>query len=222
MNEGDENQQTTEQIDSTLDLVEEEEQSIECDNSNMMQVNIEASECQTIDADVIDAGNQSPATTTAAEVVEEVVEMVTDATVTMSTDSNDDGNASQMNTSTTEPTAENSDSSSLPAIAEELPNGCSQDTKVSNELDAEMVSEDELPAPAQPTIDDAEDLSDDELPGPKRAELPADTEVVSEDEFPSSNKVKRKAEEIQETTTDEKADNPKKRAKTEVDSKFFD
>lgn len=115
-----------------------------------------------------------------------------------------------------------SESSSSPAIADDLLNGCSQDTKVENvELDAEMVSEDELPAPAQPTIDDAEDLSDDELPGPKRAELPADTEVVSEDEFPSSNKVKRKADESHETdNTNEDIDTPKKRAKTELDSKY--
>lgn len=114
-----------------------------------------------------------------------------------------------------------SESSSSPAIADDLLNGCSQETKVENELDAEMVSEDELPAPAQPTIDDAEDLSDDELPGPKRAELPADTEVVSEDEFPSSNKVKRKADESHETdNTNEDIDTPKKRAKTELDSKY--
>lgn len=116
-----------------------------------------------------------------------------------------------------------SESSSSPAIADDILNGCSQETKVENEneLDAEMVSEDELPAPAQPTIDDAEDLSDDELPGPKRAELPADTEVVSEDEFPSSNKVKRKADESHETdNTNEDIDTPKKRAKTELDSKY--
>lgn len=115
-----------------------------------------------------------------------------------------------------------SDSSSSPAIADDLLNGCSQETKVENELDAEMVSEDELPAPAQPTIDDAEDLSDEELPGPKRAELPADTEVVSEDEFPSSNKVKRKADESNEAdnTNEEDIDTPKKRAKTELDSKY--
>lgn len=113
-----------------------------------------------------------------------------------------------------------SDSSSSPAVADDLLNGCSQETKVENELDAEMVSEDELPAPAQPTIDDAEDLSDEELPGPKRAELPADTEVVSEDEFPSSNKVKRKADESHEAdNTTEDIDTPKKRAKTELDSK---
>ncbi|KAJ6637117.1 Pre-mRNA-processing factor 39 [Pseudolycoriella hygida] len=79
------------------------------------------------------------------------------------------------------------------AVAEELPNGDnSQDTKL--DIDAEMVSEDELPAPSQEKVDDAEEVSDDELPGPKLAELPEDTEVVSEDELPSSNKNKRKAD----------------------------
>lgn len=126
----------------------------------------------------------------------------------------------QINTTTTDTTEINSDSSSLPAIAEDLPNGCSQDTKIdTNELDAEMVSEDELPAPAQPKIDDAEDLSDEELPGPKRAELPADTEVVSEDELPSSNKAKRKIEDGHEAdNTNDNAETPKKRAKPEADS----
>lgn len=117
-----------------------------------------------------------------------------------------------------------SDSSSLPAIAEDLPNGCnSQDTKVSNELDAEMVSEDELPAPAQPKIDDAEDLSDEDLPAPKRAELPADTEIVSEDELPSSNKTKRKIEDGHEAdSTNDNAETPKKRAKSETDSTYME
>lgn len=88
----------------------------------------------------------------------------------------------------------NSESSSCPAIAEAIQNGSSQETKVDG-LDAEMVSEDELPAPNQPQVDDAEEVSDEELPGPKMAELPADTEVVSEDELPSSNKIKRKVDE---------------------------
>lgn len=88
----------------------------------------------------------------------------------------------------------NSESSSCPAIAEAIQNGSSQETKVDG-LDAEMVSEDELPAPNQPKVDDAEEVSDEELPGPKMAELPADTEVVSEDELPSSNKIKRKVDE---------------------------
>lgn len=88
----------------------------------------------------------------------------------------------------------NSESSSCPAIADSIQNGSSQETKVDG-LDAEMVSEDELPAPNQPKVDDAEEVSDEELPGPKLAELPADTEVVSEDELPASNRVKRKADE---------------------------
>lgn len=118
-------------------------------------------------------------------------------------------------------TETNSNSSSLPAIAEDLINGCSQDTKIENELDAEMVSEDELPAPAQPKVDNAEDLSDEELPAPKRAELPADTEVVSEDEFPSSNKGKRKIGENNdaESSTDN-AETPKKRTKAVPDGTY--
>lgn len=180
---------------------EQQEQTIEYDNQDMMQVNFDALQSETTDADAADASNQSP------------------QPLPISHESNDDGN--ELNVPATDPTEASSDSSSLPAIAEEMPNGCSQETKVSNELDAEMVSEDELPAPAQPIeIDDAEDLSDEELPAPKRAELPADTEVVSEDELPSSNKVKRKAEEIQETSsTTETVDTPKKRAKTELESK---
>lgn len=84
--------------------------------------------------------------------------------------------------------------SSQVAIAEDIPNGeDSQATKV--DIDAEMVSEDELPAPSQEKVDDAEEVSDEELPGPKLPELPADTEVVSEDELPSSNKSKRKVDE---------------------------
>lgn len=137
------------------------------------------------------------------------------------TETNDNETPIQINSATVDTTEVNSDSSSLPAIAEDLPNGCSQDTKVSNELDAEMVSEDELPAPAQPKVDDAEDLSDEELPGPKRAELPADTEVVSEDEFPSSNKAKRKIEDGQEPeNVNDNAETPKKRAKPEIDSMY--
>lgn len=92
------------------------------------------------------------------------------------------------------PTITLEESKSDVAIAEDLPNGeNSDDTRV--DIDAEMVSEDELPAPSQEKVDDAEEVSDEELPGPKLAELPADTEVVSEDELPSSNKVKRKVDE---------------------------
>lgn len=81
----------------------------------------------------------------------------------------DDKNcANNTATGANDATTDNSDSSSLPAISEDLPNGndgCSQDTKVEDGLDAEMVSEDELPAPAQPKVDDAEEVSDEELPG---------------------------------------------------------
>lgn len=63
------------------------------------------------------------------------------------------------------------------------------------DLDAENISEDELPGPAKPKVQDAEEVSDEELPGPKLAELPADTEVVSEDELPALKKEgKRKHE----------------------------
>lgn len=54
------------------------------------------------------------------------------------------------------------------------------------DLDAENISEDELPVPTKPKVQDAEEVSDEELPGPKMAELPADTEVVSEEELPST------------------------------------
>lgn len=63
------------------------------------------------------------------------------------------------------------------------------------DLDAENISEDELPGPAKPKVQDAEEVSDEELPGPKLAELPADTEVVSEEELPALKKEgKRKHE----------------------------
>lgn len=173
-----------------------EQPAIECDIQDMMQVNLDALES----GDDATVANNPPIS---SEPIDEVNE------------------AANQTNSTTNATEVNSNSSSLPAIAEDLPNGNSQDTKISNELDAEMVSEDELPAPAQPKVDDAEDLSDEELPGPKRAELPADTEVVSEDEFPSSNKVKRKIEESQEGSVNDNdnAETPKKRAKPELDSK---
>lgn len=166
------------------------EEPIEHDTEDMMQVNFDALQNQSSGDVAMDANNQVAPID------------------------------NQINRQTADVIEVNSDSSSLPAIAEDLPNGNSQDTRVGNELDAEMVSEDELPAPAQPKIDDAEDLSDEELPGPKRAELPADTEVVSEDEFPSSNKVKRKIDGTQETdNANENTETPKKRAKAENDGK---
>uniref|UniRef100_A0A1Q3F362 Uncharacterized protein n=1 Tax=Culex tarsalis TaxID=7177 RepID=A0A1Q3F362_CULTA len=72
------------------------------------------------------------------------------------------------------------------ALAENVANGLNEDDSKNTDLDAEMVSEDELPQPVQPQVHDAEEVSDDELPGPKLAELPADAEVVSEDELPHS------------------------------------
>lgn len=108
-----------------------------------------------------------------------------------------------------------SEASSLVAIAEDLPNGDnSQSTKV--DIDAEMVSEDELPAPSQEKVDDAEEVSDEELPGPKLAELPADTEVVSEDELPSSSKQKRKVDEGYDPgSPTESSEAPEKKTKAE-------
>lgn len=75
----------------------------------------------------------------------------------------------------------------------------SEETKTvdpdATDLDAENISEDELPVPAKPKVQDAEEVSDEELPGPKMAELPADTEVVSEEELPALKKEgKRKHE----------------------------
>lgn len=113
---------------------------------------------------------------------------------------------------------DSSETSSAVAIAEDLPNGGgsdnSQSTKV--DVDAEMVSEDELPAPSQEKVDDAEEVSDEELPGPQVAELPADTEVVSEDELPTSNKAKRKADEGYDPgSPTESSETPEKKIKSE-------
>lgn len=63
------------------------------------------------------------------------------------------------------------------------------------DLDAENISEDELPGPAKPKVQDAEEVSDEELPGIKMAELPADTEVVSEDELPALKKESKRKHE---------------------------
>lgn len=113
---------------------------------------------------------------------------------------------------------DSSETNSAVAIAEDLPNGGasdnSQSTKV--DVDAEMVSEDELPAPSQEKVDDAEEVSDEELPGPQVAELPADTEVVSEDELPTSNKAKRKADEGYDPgSPTESSETPEKKIKSE-------
>lgn len=107
----------------------------------------------------------------------------------------------------------NSDNSSQPAIAEDLENGGgSLDTK-NDVADAEMVSEDELPAPKVSKVDDAEEVSDEELPGPKLAELPADTEVVSEDELPATNKAKRKASGYDPESPTDETEIPDKKGK---------
>lgn len=77
------------------------------------------------------------------------------------------------------------DSSSHHAIAESL--GDEADTSNATIVNTEIISEDELPPPSKPEINDAEEVSDEELPAPQRAELPADAEVISEDELPTHN-----------------------------------
>lgn len=104
----------------------------------------------------------------------------------------------------------------------------SEDLKTSDQhatdLDAENISEDELPAPTKPKVQDAEEVSDEELPGPKMAELPEDTENVSEDEFPSSHSVKKEKRKLQDydpsDPTDEN-DAPEKKLKTEDEGSNF-
>lgn len=88
------------------------------------------------------------------------------------------------------------------------------------DLDAENISEDELPPqPSKPEVQDAEEVSDEELPGPKMAELPADTEIVSEEELPPTTKKegKRKLEDYDpsDPTETEETDAPEKKAKRE-------
>ncbi|XP_055630976.1 pre-mRNA-processing factor 39 isoform X2 [Toxorhynchites rutilus septentrionalis] len=82
---------------------------------------------------------------------------------------------------------EDATGSSDHALAENVANGFNEDDSKNTDLDAELVSEDELPQPVQPQVQDAEEVSEDELPGPKVAELPPDAEVVSEDELPQSS-----------------------------------
>lgn len=114
------------------------------------------------------------------------------------------------------------ETSSDVAIAEDIQNGDSDATKA--DPDAEMVSEDELPAPEKVVVQDAVEVSDDELPPPKPAELPADAENVSDDELPVSksqeietpNKRKRDEDESgsgpseKKTKTDDVTDDGKK------------
>lgn len=112
--------------------------------------------------------------------------------------------------------AESSASNSPVAIAEDLPNGDNASQATVVDVDAEMVSEDELPAPTQEKVDDAEEVSDEELPGPKLAELPADTEVVSEDELPTP--VKRKIDDGYDPgSPTESSEVPEKKSKKDVD-----
>lgn len=80
------------------------------------------------------------------------------------------------------------------------------------DLDAENISEDELPGPAKPKVQDAEEVSDEELPGPKMAELPADTEVVSdtEEDLPALKKEgKRKHEDYDPSEPTDETDEKK-------------
>lgn len=92
------------------------------------------------------------------------------------------------------------------------------------DLDAENISEDELPAPSKPKVQDAEEVSDEELPGPKMAELPADTENVSEEELPASQitskKEKRKLQDYDPSDPTDESDAPEKKLKKE-DGKYF-
>lgn len=97
----------------------------------------------------------------------------------------------------------------------------SEDLKTSDQhatdLDAENISEDELPAPTKPKVQDAEEVSDEELPGPKMAELPEDTENVSEDELPSQSvkKEKRKLQDYDPSDPTDENDAPEKKLKKE-------
>lgn len=85
------------------------------------------------------------------------------------------------------------------------------------DLDAENISEDELPAPTKPKVQDAEEVSDEELPGPKMAELPEDTENVSDDELPSQSvkKEKRKLQDYDPSDPTDENDAPEKKLKKE-------
>ena len=104
-----------------------------------------------------------------------------------------------------------------------------QKDEQATDLDAENISEDELPIPTKPKVQDAEEVSDEELPGPKMAELPADTEVVSEEELPSSNTPnsvkkdgKRKLEDYDpcDPTADEN-ESPEKKTKKENEGMMY-
>lgn len=93
------------------------------------------------------------------------------------------------------------------------------------DLDAENISEDELPAPTKPKVQDAEEVSDEELPGPKMAELPADTENVSEEELPASQttskKEKRKLQDYDPSEPTDESDAPEKKLKKDDGNKLI-
>lgn len=104
----------------------------------------------------------------------------------------------------------------------------SEDLKTADQhatdLDAENISEDELPAPTKPKVQDAEEVSDEELPGPKLAELPEDTENVSEEELPAASSVvkkeKRKLQDYDPSDPTDENDAPEKKAKKEEEGKL--
>lgn len=83
------------------------------------------------------------------------------------------------------------------------------------DLDAENISDDEIPAPEKEQVPDAEEVSDEDLPAPKRAELPADTEVVSEEEEPLKKDGKRKLEDYDPSDPTDEVEAPEKKIKTE-------
>lgn len=82
-------------------------------------------------------------------------------------------------------------------------------------LDADEISEDELPTVVKPEVQDAEEVSDEELPGPKLAELPADTEVVSEEELPVIKKEGKRKHESDYDPSDPTEEVEEKKQKTE-------
>ncbi|XP_030238430.1 pre-mRNA-processing factor 39 isoform X1 [Drosophila navojoa] len=118
------------------------------------------------------------------------------------------------------------DSISHQAIAESLGEDVDHEMDTSNAtiVNTEIISEDELPPPSKPEINDAEEVSDEELPAPQRAELPADAEVISEDELPTNNNNeskhsgKRKASKDSNATKAEDADD-EQQSSSEASSK---
>ncbi|XP_037943449.1 pre-mRNA-processing factor 39-like [Teleopsis dalmanni] len=99
---------------------------------------------------------------------------------------------------------ESDESNTEAAIAEDIAGV--DDGSNATMVNTEIISEDELPLPTKPEINDAEEVSDEELPAPKRAELPADAEVISEDELPANSAAERKSP----------SDSPKRVLKTDL------